>query len=105
MAGYDARRSVLAAIALRRASAPCAAACASAFRMRRACVLRRRRASAAACEAALQIASDLGATLVEVDLAPVLRGGALLYEGAWVAERYAAIRAFIEDTPGRAASR
>ena len=36
---------------------------------------------------------------VEVDLAPFFAAAALLYEGAWVAERYAAIRDFIEAKP------
>ncbi len=35
-----------------------------------------------------------------VDLAPFFAAAALLYEGAWVAERYAAIRDFIEARPG-----
>ena len=36
---------------------------------------------------------------VEVDLAPFFAAAALLYEGAWVAERYAAIRDFITARP------
>jgi allophanate hydrolase len=38
----------------------------------------------------------LGAQLIEIDLAPFLEVAALLYSGPWVAERYQAIRAFIE---------
>ncbi len=36
---------------------------------------------------------------VAVDLAPFFAAAALLYDGAWVAERYAAIRDFIEARP------
>jgi allophanate hydrolase len=42
---------------------------------------------------------SLGAKIVEVDFAPFLEAARLLYEGPWVAERYAAIREFIERTP------
>ncbi|WP_165644658.1 allophanate hydrolase, partial [Oharaeibacter diazotrophicus] len=38
----------------------------------------------------------LGATFVPVDLEPFYAVADLLYEGAWVAERYAAIRGFFE---------
>lgn len=38
---------------------------------------------------------DLGADLVEVDMAPFNEVAALLYEGPWVAERYAAIAPFL----------
>jgi allophanate hydrolase len=41
----------------------------------------------------------LGGTPVEVDLRPFRAVATLLYEGPWVAERYQAIRAFIEATP------
>lgn len=40
-----------------------------------------------------------GATLVEIDLAPFTDAARLLYEGPWVAERYLAIRDFIEAQP------
>ena len=40
-----------------------------------------------------------GAELVDVDIEPFLAAGRLLYEGPWVAERYAAIRAFIDAQP------
>ncbi|MFT3780747.1 MAG: allophanate hydrolase [Nibricoccus sp.] len=43
---------------------------------------------------------ELGATIVEIDFAPFLAAARLLYEGPWVAERYAAIRSFIESRPG-----
>ena len=41
----------------------------------------------------------LGGTPVEVDLRPFRAVATLLYEGPWVAERYAAIRPFIEAHP------
>jgi allophanate hydrolase len=39
---------------------------------------------------------ELGGKPVEVDLAPFLEAARLLYEGPWVAERYAAIREFFD---------
>jgi len=42
----------------------------------------------------------LGAERVEVDFEPFLAAAQLLYEGPWVAERYVAIRDFIEKDPG-----
>ena len=42
---------------------------------------------------------DLGATLTEIDLSPFYAVAQLLYDGPWVAERYAAIRTFIETQP------
>ena len=42
---------------------------------------------------------SLGAKIVEIDFAPFLETARLLYEGPWVAERYAAIREFIERKP------
>lgn len=39
---------------------------------------------------------QLGGRKVEIDFAPFLETARLLYEGAWVAERYQAIREFIE---------
>jgi len=42
---------------------------------------------------------QLGAKCVEVDFAPFLATARLLYEGPWVAERYVAIREFIERNP------
>jgi allophanate hydrolase len=41
----------------------------------------------------------MGGTPVEVDLAPFLAAAALLYDGPWIAERYAALRAFFEARP------
>jgi allophanate hydrolase len=42
---------------------------------------------------------DFGATIVEIDYAPFAAAARLLYEGPWVAERYAAIKDFIERRP------
>jgi allophanate hydrolase len=52
-------------------------------------------AFAAACEHA----RGLGAEVVTVDFAPFLEAARLLYEGPWVAERYLAIREFIDAKP------
>jgi allophanate hydrolase len=43
---------------------------------------------------------QLGARIVEIDFAPFLETARLLYEGPWVAERYAAIGNFYEKNPG-----
>ena len=43
--------------------------------------------------------TGLGAERVEIDFAPFLETARLLYEGPWVAERYVAIREFIERQP------
>ncbi|MFI9652640.1 allophanate hydrolase [Guyparkeria halopsychrophila] len=40
----------------------------------------------------------LGGTAVEIDFGPFLEAARLLYEGPWVAERYAAIEPFIEQS-------
>ncbi|HSY53594.1 MAG TPA: allophanate hydrolase [Opitutaceae bacterium] len=42
---------------------------------------------------------QLGARIVEIDFAPFVDAARLLYDGPWVAERYAAIRGFIEKNP------
>ena len=49
---------------------------------------------------AVQHLIDLGGTPVSVDLSPFRAVANLLYEGPWVAERYQAVRAFIEKSPG-----
>ena len=49
-------------------------------------------------EAVARIAA-LGGECVEIDLQPFLDTARLLYEGPWVAERYAAIRAFFDAHP------
>jgi allophanate hydrolase len=59
--------------------------------------------SAAAREAFATAASDLrtaGAELVPLDPAPFLEAGELLYGGAFVAERHAAVGAFVEAHRG-----
>jgi allophanate hydrolase len=48
--------------------------------------------------AVARLQADGGAP-VEVDIEPFLAAGRLLYEGPWVAERYAAIRSFITAQP------
>lgn len=56
-----------------------------------------------AYQAAFHLACDridsLGATLVEIDFAPFAETAALLYDGPWVAERYVALREFLEKSP------
>lgn len=52
-----------------------------------------------AFEAAGKRCADLGAVLVPIDIAPFLEAARLLYEGPWVAERYAAIADLIETRP------
>ncbi len=42
---------------------------------------------------------SIGGQLIELDCAPLFEAARLLYEGPWVAERYAAIQTFIEQTP------
>ena len=49
--------------------------------------------------AAVARLTALGGTAIEVDLRPFIAVAQLLYEGPWVAERYAAIRSFIESKP------
>ena len=50
-------------------------------------------------EAMLPRIERLGGEIVEVDFAPFLETARLLYEGPWVAERYVAIRDFIDRQP------
>ncbi len=54
---------------------------------------------AALFEAAVARLRSLGGEPVEIDLAPFLEAARLLYEGPWLAERYVAIRDFIERRP------
>ncbi|MET8325355.1 allophanate hydrolase [Streptomyces sp. NPDC005181] len=54
---------------------------------------------AAAYEAAADRLRAAGAHLQPVDLAPFLEAAAMLYEGAFVAERYTAVGAFIDTAP------
>jgi allophanate hydrolase len=48
---------------------------------------------------AVERVSETGATIVEFDFAPFRDAARLLYQGPWVAERLAAIRAFAESKP------
>jgi allophanate hydrolase len=48
---------------------------------------------------AVQQLESMGGKAVEIDFEPFLETARLLYEGPWVAERYAAIRAFFETKP------
>ena len=48
---------------------------------------------------AVSRAKGLGASIVEVDLAPFLEAARLLYEGPWVAERYVGIQEFFDAHP------
>ena len=53
----------------------------------------------AAYDAALSRLRATGAHVVEIDFAPFVATARLLYEGPWVAERFAAIGAFIAQQP------
>ena len=50
-------------------------------------------------DAAMARWQALGGERVEIDLAPFLEAARLLYEGPWLAERYVALRDFIERQP------
>jgi len=54
---------------------------------------------AQAYEKALAHARALGATVLEVDFSTLAETAALLYQGPWVAERHAAIEAWMRDRP------
>ncbi len=51
----------------------------------------------AAFAAARETLAAAGAEVVDIDIAPLLDAGALLYGGAFVAERHAAVGAFVES--------
>lgn len=53
----------------------------------------------AAFELAKEDAVSAGASIVEIDMTPFFEVARLLYEGPWVAERYQAVRDFIEKKP------
>ncbi|MEU9806157.1 allophanate hydrolase [Mycobacterium sp. NPDC050853] len=55
-----------------------------------------------AFHAAVERLRVIGATIVEIDLAPFLAAAKLLYEGALVSERYAAAGEFIDANPNAA---
>jgi allophanate hydrolase len=59
-------------------------------------------AARGAFDAAAARLADAGAVLVEIDVSPFLTAAKLLYEGALVAERYAAVGAFLEGAPADA---
>lgn len=56
-------------------------------------------AASADYDAALERLVRLGATPVEIDIEPFYETARLLYEGPWVAERYAAARELIDTHP------
>jgi allophanate hydrolase len=56
-------------------------------------------AAKAAWRTGIKLLKELGAELVEINMAPFREVAALLYEGPWVAERYAAIGSFISKHP------
>src|SRR6202042_3925418 len=47
----------------------------------------------------IQLAESLGARVVEFDFEPFAQVAGALYEGPWVAERYAATKALIKNNP------
>jgi len=53
----------------------------------------------AAFDAAVGLLTDAGARIVTVDIAPFLAAAKLLYDGALVSERYAAVGEFIDARP------
>lgn len=55
--------------------------------------------SASLFAAAVSAWQRLGAKIIEIDFDPFREAARLLYQGGWVAERYAAIRSFIEKLP------
>lgn len=55
--------------------------------------------AAAAFDSALATLAAAGARIAEIPFADFYGIATLLYEGPWVAERYAAIRSFIEEQP------
>jgi allophanate hydrolase len=50
-------------------------------------------------DAAIQRVAAIGGTAVEIDFAPFFAVARLLYEGPWVAERYAAVGEFVDRHP------
>jgi len=47
----------------------------------------------------INLLKELGGTAIEIDFGPFAQAGALLYEGPWLAERFAATQEFIEGHP------
>jgi len=58
--------------------------------------------AAQAFDAALHILEGLGHPLIRVPFAPLDRAASLLYQGPWVAERYAAVGEFLATRPADA---
>jgi allophanate hydrolase len=56
-------------------------------------------AAEAAYEADLEKLADIGAAIVEIDFEQLHAVARLLYEGPWVAERYAATKPLVEENP------
>lgn len=56
-------------------------------------------AAAADYDAALARLAGLGAAVVDIDMEPFYETARLLYEGPWVAERYAAVRSLLASSP------
>jgi allophanate hydrolase len=50
--------------------------------------------------AAVRRLQSLGGDAIEIDFDPFLEAARLLYEGPWIAERYAAVGSFIDAHPG-----
>ncbi|MET0277143.1 MAG: allophanate hydrolase [Pseudorhodoplanes sp.] len=50
---------------------------------------------------AIALLRNMGAKIEEIDIFPLLETARLLYEGPWVAERFAAVGAFIEKHPDK----
>jgi len=55
---------------------------------------------ARAFDAAVRRLESLGGDRMEIDFEPFLEAARLLYEGPWIAERYAAVGSFIDAHPG-----
>jgi allophanate hydrolase len=51
-------------------------------------------------DAAIARLETCGGVRVDLDFAPFLNSARLLYEGPWIAERYAAVGRFMEENPG-----
>jgi allophanate hydrolase len=63
------------------------------------CIFFGDRRAAADYTAALDRLARLGAVIVDIDIEPFYETARLLYEGPWLAERYAATRDFIASSP------
>ncbi|MBE9065276.1 allophanate hydrolase [Leptolyngbya cf. ectocarpi LEGE 11479] len=50
---------------------------------------------------AIKILTDLGGVCIEIDFEPFLQANNLLFNGPWVAERYASVGTFVEANPDR----